>query len=159
MLCWHNRPQKIGTSQKRKNEKKNHRKEQPDGEKIDEESVDIDTFARSPRDSENVDQAPVNDSIQPPVRRLIKNLLFPTLKALLYHHQLEVNRLLKISGVNLIPVFDAKTVHVKIKSGVKSDAVPCATVERDTMMCTCHSASAKVKPSVKPSSGIVMKIL
>ncbi|XP_033124700.1 uncharacterized protein LOC117123018 isoform X1 [Anneissia japonica] len=113
------------------------------------------------------------------VRRLIKNLLFPTLKALLYHHQipsskmwhflkigkntnpdwLEVNRLVKISGADLIPVFDAKTVHVKIKSGVKSDAVPCATVERDTMMRTCHSAAAKVKPSVKPSSGIVMKIL
>ncbi|XP_033127850.1 uncharacterized protein LOC117125460 [Anneissia japonica] len=36
----------------------------PDGEKIDEESVDIDTFSRSPPDSENVDQAPVNDSIQ-----------------------------------------------------------------------------------------------
>ncbi|XP_033124703.1 uncharacterized protein LOC117123018 isoform X3 [Anneissia japonica] len=90
------------------------------------------------------------------VRRLIKNLLFPTLKALLYHHQipsskmwhflkigkntnpdwLEVNRLVKISGADLIPVFDAKTVHVKIKS-----------------------AAAKVKPSVKPSSGIVMKIL
>ncbi|XP_033118221.1 uncharacterized protein LOC117117858 isoform X3 [Anneissia japonica] len=38
-------------------------------------------------------------------------------------------------------------------TGVNSDAVPCATVERDTMMRTCHSAAAKVKPSVKPSSG------
>ncbi|XP_033110149.1 uncharacterized protein LOC117111326 isoform X3 [Anneissia japonica] len=70
------------------------------------------------KDSENVDQAQVNDSIQPPdtvVRRLIKNLLFPTLKALLYHHQM-VRRLIKnrlfqtlIPFLDLLQVLNKKT--------------------------------------------------